>query len=81
MNFIFFYWIKIKIRKYLVQNLKTKNNPIYYLEELNSSFYFKYEDLSKELVQEITNDSNLSLNFGNILKNIKNIINFNETFK
>ena len=73
--------IKIKIRNYLVQNLKEKNKPIYSLEELNSSFYFKYQDLAKELVQEITNDSNSSLNFWNTLKNTKNSLNYNEIFK
>ena len=53
--------LKIKIRNYLFQRLKVKNKPVYSLDELNYTLYFKYEDLSKQFVQEITNDLNYSL--------------------
>ena len=76
-----YFRLRIKIRNYLIQNLKGKNKSVYDLNELNSSLYFKYEDLSKQFVQEITNDTNYSLTFWNNLKKSENSINYNEFFK
>ena len=73
--------LKIKIRNYLFQRLKVKNKPVYSLDELNYTLYFKYEDLSKQFVQEITNDLNYSLLFWNNLKNTEKSINYNDYFK
>ena len=73
--------LKIKVRNYLFQRLKVKNKPVYSLEELNYTLYFKYEDLSKQFVQEITNDLNYSLLFWNNLKNTEKSINYNDYFK
>ena len=80
-EFYSFCRLKVKIRNYLIQNLKDNNKQVYCLEELNSSLYFKYEDISKEFIQEIVNDANLSLNFWYILKESRNAINYNEIFK
>ena len=76
-----YFRLKIKIRNYLIQNLKGKNKSVYDLNELNSSLYFKYEELSKQFVQEITNDTNYSLIFWNNLKKSENSINYNQFFK
>ncbi len=79
-EFFSFMRLKFMIRNHLFQNLKAKNKPVYNLYELNSTLYFKYEDLSKKFVQEITNDVNYSLTFWSNLKNNANSINFNEFF-
>ena len=76
-----YFRLKLKIRNYLIQNLKGKNKSVYDLNELNSSLYFQYEELSKKFVQEITNDTNYSLIFWNNLKKSENSINYNEFFK
>ena len=73
--------LKIKIRNYLIQGLKGKNKPVYSLSELNPSFYFKYDELSKQFIQEITNDLNYSLLFWTNLKNNEDAINYNDFFK
>jgi hypothetical protein len=80
MEFFSFMRLKFMIRNHLFQNLKAKNKPVYNLYELNSTLYFKYEDLSKKFVQEITNDVNYSLTFWSNLKNNVNSINYNEFF-
>jgi len=79
-EFFSFMRLKFIIRTHLYQNLKAKNKPVYNLDELNSTLYFKYDDLSKKFVQEITNDVNYSLTFWSNLKNNSNSINFNEFF-
>ena len=80
MEFFSFMRLKFMIRNYLYQNLKAKNKPVYNLDELNTTLYFQYEDLSKTFIQEITNDVNYSLTFWSNLKNNANSINFNEFF-
>ena len=80
-EFFGFERLKIKIRNYLIQGLKGKNKPVYNLSELNPSFYFKYDELSKQFVQEITTDLNYSLLFWTNLKNNENAINYNDFFR
>ena len=70
--------LKITIENYLKENLYIKNKPVYVLKDLDTSLYFKYEDLSKKFVNEIKNDLNYSLCFWNILKASSK--NFNEIF-
>ena len=80
MEFFSLMRLKFMIKNHLAQNLKAKNKPVYNLEELDSTLYFKYEELSKNFIQEITNDVNYSLTFWNNLKNNINSINYNEFF-
>ena len=70
--------LKITIENYLKENLYIKNKPVYVLKDLDTSLYFKYEDLSKKFVNEIKNDVDYSLCFWNILKSSSK--NFNEIF-
>ena len=80
MELFSFMRLKFMIRNHLAQKLKAKNKPVYNLDELDSTLYFKYEELSKNFIQEITNDVNFSLTFWNNLKNNVNSINYNEFF-
>ena len=80
-EFFGFERLKIKIRNYLIQGLKGSNKPVHNLSELNFSLYFKYDELSKQFIQEITNDINFSILFWNNLKNNENSINYNDFFK
>ena len=80
MEFFSFMRLKFIIRNHLAQNLKAKNKPVFNLDELNSTLYFKYDELSKSFIQEITNDVNYSLTFWSNLKNNVNSINYNEFF-
>ena len=70
--------LKITIENYLKENLYIKNKPVYVLKDLDTSLYFKYEDLSKKFINEIKNDIDYSLCFWNILKSSSK--NFNEIF-
>ena len=55
--------LNIKISNTLVEALKSPNEQCVSLENLNVSMYYKYDDLSQNFVDEISNDVNLSLEF------------------
>ena len=55
--------LNLKISNTLVESLKSPNEQCVSLENLNVSMYYKYDDLSQNFVDEISNDVNLSLEF------------------
>ena len=55
--------LKIQISKALVEKLKSSNEICTKLENLDISMYFKYEELSQNFLDEISNDINISLEF------------------
>ena len=55
--------LNIKISNNLIETLKSPNEQNVSLENLNVSMYYKYDDLSQNFVDEISNDVNLSLEF------------------
>ena len=55
--------LSIKISNTLLEALKSPNEQCVSLENLNVSMYYKYDDLSQNFVDEISNDVNLSLEF------------------
>ena len=80
-----FYRLNLKISKALIEKLKPSNEPVTSLKDLDVSQYFKYDYLSQEFINEISNDVNLSLEFWKIfqapLKDNSKSINFNKVFK
>jgi len=77
--------LKLKISKILVQDLKRSDEENVSLKSLDISMYYKYDSLSQEFIEEITNDIELSLEFWKIFrrysKDISFKINFNKVFK
>ena len=77
--------LKLKISKTLIEKLKPSNEPVVSLEYLDVSQYYKYDFLSQNFVNEISNDINLSLEFWKIfrapLKDYTKKIDFNKVFK
>mgnify|MGYP002623897698 CR=1 FL=1 len=77
--------LKLKISKTLVQDLKSSNEENVSLKNLDISMYYKYDSLSQEFIEEISNDIELSLEFWKIFrrysKDITFKINFNKVFK
>ena len=77
--------LKLKITEALVERLKPADEQNVLLENVNISMYYKYDDLSHNFVEEISNDIELSLEFWKIFKkslrepNFK--INFNKVYK
>ena len=55
--------LNIKISNILVASLKSPKEQCVSLENLNVTMYYKYDDLSQNFVDEISNDVNLSLEF------------------
>jgi PAS domain S-box-containing protein len=55
--------LNFAISKTLVEKLKPANEPNQNLEDINISYYYKYEELSQKFFDEISNDINLSLEF------------------
>jgi len=55
--------LNIKISNTLIETLKSSNEQCVSLENLDVSMYYKYDDLSQNFVDEISNDVNLSLEF------------------
>ncbi len=55
--------LRLRISRLLNEKLKPPNEPCPNLDELDPTMYFKYEDISQNLVDEINNDINLSLEF------------------
>ena len=77
--------LKIKISNNLVETLKSPNEQCVSLENLNVSMYYEYDDLSKNFVDEISNDVNLSLEFWKAfrssLRDPTKKIDFNKIFQ
>jgi len=77
--------LKIKIQNALVQSLKPSDEQNVILENIDISMYYKYDSLSQNFIEEITNDIELSLEFWKTFRkyakdpNFK--INFNKLFK
>ena len=76
--------LKLIISEFLIEKLKPSNEKIVSLENLNISMYYKYDDLSHNFIEEISNDIELSLEFWRIfkkyLKDPNFTINFNKIF-
>ena len=77
--------LNIQISIALLEKLKPSNEQCNELESLDISQYFKYDDLSKNFLDEINNDINLSLEFWKSfkepLKEQDKTIDFNKIFK
>ena len=77
--------LKLKISEALVERLKPADEQNILLENVNISMYYKYDDLSHNFIEEISNDIELSLEFWKIFKkslkepNFK--ISFNKVYK
>ena len=77
--------LNLKISEELKSKLKYSNEQISSLEFLDVSQFYKYDFLSQNFLDEISNDINLSLDFWNIFRaplkdNSKNI-DFNKVYK
>ena len=76
--------LNIKISKALIEKLKPSNEVVSSLEYLDVSQYYKYDFLSQNFIDEISNDVNLSLEFWKIfrepLKDNSKCIDFNKVF-
>ena len=77
--------LNIKISNTLVETLKTPNEQCVSLENLDVSMYYKYDDLSQNFVDEISNDVNLSLEFWKTfraaLRDPSKKVDFNKIFQ
>ena len=75
----------IKISNTLVESLKSPNEQCVSLENLDVSMYYKYDDLSQNFVDEISNDVNLSLEFWKTfrasLRDPSKKVDFNKIFQ
>lgn len=75
--------LRFQICKALVEKLKPSCEGCHVLEDLNTTLYFKYEDLSQKFFDEINNDITLSLEFWNSFKQyneVSGVIDFNKIF-
>ena len=77
--------LNIAISQSLIEKLKNSNGQCSNLENLDVSMYFKYEELSRNFLNEINNDINLSLEFWKAfqspLKELNRNIDYNKIFK
>ena len=77
--------LKFKIAKVLKEKLRPSNEQVVSLEYLDVSQYYKYDSLSQNFVNEISNDIHLSLEFWKTfrapLKDFTKKIDFNKVFK
>ena len=77
--------LSIQISNTLIEKLKPSNEQCTELENLDISLYYKYEELSQNFIDEITNDINFSLEFWKAFqapyKEINKKINFNDIFE
>ena len=55
--------LSFAIEKIFVEKLKGQNEPCFTLEDLNVSYYFKYEQLSNKFYNEINKDVNFLIKF------------------
>ena len=77
--------LNIQISKELVEKLRSSNEQCTELEHLNTSMYFKYEELSQNFLDEINNDITFSLEFWKSFQipyiEINKKIDFNKIFE
>ena len=55
--------LSFAIEKMFVEKLRGQNEPCFNLEDLNVSYYFKYEQLSNKFYNEISTDVNFLIKF------------------
>ena len=71
------------IQKSLTDKLKPTNESCYEMQDLNTTMYFKYDDLGQKFFDEITSDCNTNLEFWKIFKGYKeknDKLDFNKIF-
>ena len=77
--------LNIFIQKALKEKMKPSNEQCPKLENLDVSMYYKYDKLSKNLLNEISNDVNLSLEFWKAfrapLREVTKTVNFDNIFE
>ena len=69
--------LSFAIEKMFIEKLKGQNEPCFNLEDLNVSFYFKYEQLSKKFYNEISKDVNFLIKFWELFIKDNNTNNLN----
>jgi len=81
-NFSFFRLHRV-IQRELIEKLKPTNEACYQMQDLNTTMYFKYDDLGQKFFDEITSDCNTNLEFWKIFKGYKEQnakLDFNKIF-
>lgn len=81
-NFSYFRLKKL-IQKSLLDKLKPTNEPCNNMQDLNTTMYFKYDDMGQKFFDEITSDCNSNLEFWKIFKGFKeknDKLDFNKIF-
>ncbi len=75
--------LKIMISQKLIEKLKKKNEYCSNLEDLNTTFFYKYDFNKRKFYEEINKDLELTEDFWKIFskKENKSIIDFNNVFK
>ena len=77
--------LNMQISRALVEKLRPSNEQCTELEYLDTSIYFKYEELSKNFLDEMNNDINLTLEFWKEFQapylDINKKIDFNRVFQ
>ena len=68
--------LKLKISKSLIEKFKSPNELCTSVEDIDVTMYFKYEDLSQNFIDEISNDINFSLQFWKTYRN--SYLNYNK---
>jgi len=71
------------IQKSLIEKLKPTSEACYNMQELNTTMYFKYDDLGQKFFDEITFDCNINLEFWKIFQGYKeknDKLDFNRIF-
>ena len=75
--------LKIKIELKLIKSLKDENEAVSDLEDLNTTFYYKYNNITKQFIKEIYKDLDLNIEFWDHFSIKKNpeIIDLNKVIK
>jgi PAS domain S-box-containing protein len=66
-----YFRLNLVISKSLLDRLKPSNEHCNQVDDLNTSMYYKYEDLSQHFFDEINNDIQLNLEFWRLLKDFR----------
>ena len=75
--------LRILILNYLMNIIKKKNESCNSINDLDTTLYYKYHDISEKFIKEIFNELSFTLEFWNffVLKSNITIINFNKIFE
>ena len=76
--------LKINISKFLIEKLRIRNEPCFFLEDLNTSLYYEYEYYGNKFIKEIFEDLDLCYEFWSYYlktNQSESEINFNDVFK